>query len=56
VRRAPNAAPGSRRRNGCGGAGQLNADPEATKLVRDLDRGGMRTVSDRSLMVDDTPQ
>jgi hypothetical protein len=36
--------------------GKLNADPEATKLVRDLDRSGIRTVIDRSLMVDDTPQ
>jgi hypothetical protein len=32
------------------------ADPEATKFLRDLDASGIRTVSSRSLMVDDTPK
>jgi hypothetical protein len=36
--------------------GKLTADGEATKLLRDIDASGMRTVVDRSLMVDDTPQ
>lgn len=36
--------------------GKLTADAEAAKLLRDLDASGIRTVVDRSLMVDDTPQ
>ena len=38
------------------GQGKLNADGEASKLLRDIDASGMRTVLDRSLMVDDTPR
>jgi hypothetical protein len=37
------------------GTGKLNADPEGSKLIRDLDASGIRTVLGRSLMVDDTP-
>jgi hypothetical protein len=36
--------------------GQLTDDAEASKLLRDIDASGMRTVIDRSLMVDDTPK
>jgi len=36
--------------------GKLAADAEASKLIRDIDTSGIRTVVDRSLMVDDTPQ
>ena len=36
--------------------GKLTADAEASKLLRDIDTSGIRTVVDRSLMVDDTPQ
>ncbi len=35
---------------------KLSADPEATKFTREMDASGMRTVLDRSLFVDDTPQ
>ena len=35
---------------------KLGADPDATKFTRDMDASGMRTVLDRSLFVDDTPQ
>jgi len=35
---------------------KLGADAEATKFVRDMDASGMRTVLDRGLFVDDTPQ
>ncbi len=35
--------------------GKLTADAEASKLLRDIDASGIRTVVDRSLMVDDTP-
>jgi hypothetical protein len=36
--------------------GKLTADAEGSKLLRDIDASGIRTVVDRSLMVDDTPQ
>ncbi len=36
--------------------GKLTADAEGAKLMRDIDTSGIRTVIDRSLMVDDTPQ
>jgi hypothetical protein len=36
--------------------GKLNADGEATKLLRDIDSSGIRTIVDRSLMVDETPK
>jgi hypothetical protein len=35
---------------------KLAADGEASKLLRDIESSGIRTVVDRSLMVDDTPQ
>jgi hypothetical protein len=35
---------------------KLAADPEATQFNREMDGSGMRTVLDRSLFVDDTPQ
>ena len=35
---------------------KMNADAESTKLLRDIDASGIRTVLDRSLMVDETPQ
>ena len=35
---------------------KLAADPEATQFAREMDTNGMRTVLDRSLFVDDTPQ
>jgi hypothetical protein len=38
------------------GQDKVAADPEFTKLLRDLDASGTRTVIDRSLFVDDTPQ
>lgn len=38
------------------GQGKMNADAEATKLLRDIDAANMRTVVDRSLMVDETPK
>ena len=34
---------------------KLTADAEWTKMIRDIDASGIRTVIDRSLMVDDTP-
>lgn len=34
---------------------KLAADAEWTKMIRDIDASGIRTVVDRSLMVDDTP-
>jgi hypothetical protein len=34
---------------------KLTTDPEAAKFTRDLDASGMRTVIDRSLMVEATP-
>jgi hypothetical protein len=37
------------------GSGKLDADPEGSKLLRDLDASGIRTVLGRSLMVDETP-
>jgi hypothetical protein len=38
-----------------GGNGKLNADPAGSRLLRDLDASGIRTLLGRSLMVDDTP-
>jgi hypothetical protein len=38
------------------GQGKLTADAEWSKLLRDIDASGIRTVVDRSLMVDETPQ
>ncbi len=35
--------------------GKLNADPEASKLLSELEASGVRTVVDRSLFVDETP-
>ena len=35
---------------------KLAADAEATQFMREMDASGMRTVLDRSLFVDDTPQ
>lgn len=35
---------------------KLQADAEASKLLSDIDASGIRTVTGRSLMVDDTPQ
>ena len=35
--------------------GKLTADPEAAKLLRELDASGVRTVVDRSLFVEETP-
>ena len=37
------------------GNGKLNADPEGSKLIRDIDASGIRTILGRSLMVDETP-
>jgi len=34
---------------------KLTGDAEWTKMIRDIDASGIRTVVDRSLMVDDTP-
>jgi hypothetical protein len=34
---------------------KVTADPEATKFTREMDASGMRTVIDRSLMVEATP-
>ena len=36
--------------------GKLTADAEASNLLHDIDASGIRTVVDRSLMVDDTPK
>lgn len=38
------------------GQGKLSADVEATKLLRDIDAAKMRTVVERSLLVDETPK
>ena len=37
------------------GNGKLNADPEGSKLIRDIDASGIRSILGRSLMVDETP-
>jgi len=35
---------------------RLDADPEWSKLIRDLDASGIRTVVGRSLYVEETPK